>query len=174
MKQPHSIFYPLITGADNPLLRRISDPVTAFDREIQTFSDILLELMYEYDGIGLAAPQLGEALRMIAVTEWKERKEKKGKNGKLKVHRSIIGEYVMINPVLLEHSTQTQITEEACLSLPRLFGEVERYAWVKVSYFDPQGNAHTKKLQGFNAVVVQHEMDHLEGILFTDKLIEPL
>jgi peptide deformylase len=58
MKKSHSIFYPLIIGADNPILRKQSNPITTFDREIQTFSDILLELMYEYDGVGLAAPQL--------------------------------------------------------------------------------------------------------------------
>jgi peptide deformylase len=108
---------------------------------------------------------------MIATTEWKEEKEKKGKEGKEKVHRRIIGEYVMINPKIIEHSEQKQINEEACLSLPGLFGNVERFAWIKVKYFDPLGKEHTKKLQGFNAVIIQHEIDHLKGVLFVDKVI---
>jgi hypothetical protein len=74
MKQPHSIFYPLVIGADHPILRKKSEPIMEFSKEIQDFSDILLALMYEYDGIGLAAPQLGENIRMIAVTHRKEQK----------------------------------------------------------------------------------------------------
>lgn len=164
MKQPHSIFYPLVIGADNPILRKKSEPITEFSKEIQDFSDILLELMYEYDGVGLAAPQLGENIRMIAVTHRKEQKWPKKR-------RQIVDEYVMINPKIIEHSEQKQINEEACLSLPKLFWEVERYAWIKVTYFDPNGKVHTKKLQGFSAVVAQHEIDHLDGILFIDKVI---
>ena len=161
------IFYPLIKGADNPLLRKKSDPIIHFTHEVKDFAKVLLTLMYEYDGIGLAAPQLGENICMIAVTQRKEQKAKKGQSAK----KAIISEQIMINPELLEHSTTTQITEEACLSLPSQYGEVERYQRIKVKYQDPQGKPHTKKLHGFNAVVVQHEMDHLDGILFTDKMI---
>jgi peptide deformylase len=76
----HSIFYPIITGENNPILRKKSAPITAFTPEIEEFAEILLELMYQYDGIGLAAPQLGQHLRMIAITRWKELKGKKNKN----------------------------------------------------------------------------------------------
>jgi peptide deformylase len=76
----------------------------------------------------------------------------------------------MINPQILEYSKTTQTAEEACLSVPGIFGEVERYQWIKVKYQTPQGKEVTKKLSGFNAVVVQHEIDHLNGVLFTDKV----
>jgi methionyl-tRNA formyltransferase len=111
---------------------------------------------------------------MIAVTEWKEEKTKQrntsSKHPK-KVKKEIIGEYVMINPEILEHSTTTQITEEACLSIPNVFGEVQRFQRIKVKRQTPQGKTITKKLNGFNAVVVQHEIDHLSGVLFTDKVL---
>jgi peptide deformylase len=77
----------------------------------------------------------------------------------------------MINPEILQHATATQITEEACLSVPNVFGEVERFQWIQVKYQNAQGKEIIKKLTGFNAVVVQHEIDHLNGILFTDKVI---
>ena len=134
---------------------------------MEDFADILLALMYEYDGVGLAAPQLGKNIRMIAVTQWKETKEK----NKKKCTKELIGEYIMINPEILEYSKTTQKTEEACLSLPDLFGDVERFQWIKVKYQTVQGKENTKKLSGFNAVVVQHEIDHLNGVLFTDKII---
>jgi peptide deformylase len=87
------------------------------------------------------------------------------------VKREIIGEYIMINPEILEHSTTRQVIEEACLSVPNVIGEVERFQWIKVKYQNIQGKSLTKKLNGLNAVVVQHEIDHLNGILFTDKVI---
>lgn len=164
MKQPHSIFYPLVIGADHPILRKKSEPIMEFSKEIQDFSDILLALMYEYDGIGLAAPQLGENIRMIAVTHRKEQKWTTKK-------RQIVEEYVMLNPEIIEHSEQKQVNEEACLSLPKVFGDVERYTRIKVKYFDSHGKWYTRKLQGFSAVVVQHEIDHLDGILFIDKVL---
>ena len=162
-----SIFYPLVVGEDQPVLRKKAERVENFTPEVEEFSDALLELMYEYDGVGLAAPQVGQSIRMIAVTQ---RKEQKGK-GK-GIRRNVIGELVMVNPEILEHSETTWINEEACLSIPGIFGEVKRYKWIKVKYFTPQGKQIIKKLTGRDSVVVQHEIDHLEGILFTDKLVE--
>jgi peptide deformylase len=78
----------------------------------------------------------------------------------------------MINPEIIEHSMTKQVTEEACLSIPNVFGEVERYKWVKIKYQNIQGKEIIKKLTGFTAIVVQHEIDHLNGILFTDKVIK--
>jgi peptide deformylase len=164
-----AIFYPLVVGVQNPILRQISQPIHVVDTDVQDFADILLTLMYEYDGIGLAAPQLGQNIRMIAVTQWKEGGGKK-KNGK-RNQKELVGESVMINPEIVEHATTTQITEEGCLSVPEVSGEVERYAWIKVTYQNIHGKTITKKLTGFNAVIVQHEIDHLNGILFVDKLL---
>jgi peptide deformylase len=77
-----SIFYPLVTDQDSPILREKSQTIHHFDAEVEGFADILLALMYEYDGVGLAAPQLGENICMIAVTQRKETKTAKGKTGK--------------------------------------------------------------------------------------------
>jgi peptide deformylase len=76
----HSIFYPIITGENNPILRKKSAPIKEITPETEEFAEILLELMYEYDGIGLSAPQLGQNIRMIAVTDWRETKGKKDRN----------------------------------------------------------------------------------------------
>ena len=115
---------------------------------------------------------------MAAVTEWREKdkrgklKEERGKKKGRKLKMELIGEYIIINPEILEHSVTTQVTEEACLSVPGVVGEVERFQWVKIKYQNIQGKEIIKKLNGFNAVVVQHEIDHLNGVLFTDKVIK--
>ena len=86
------IFYPLLTGTDNPILRKKSAPILHFDQEVKDFAKVLLTLMYEYDGVGLAASQLGENIRMVALTQRKEQKAPKGKTP----NRKLIGEYIMI------------------------------------------------------------------------------
>jgi peptide deformylase len=77
----------------------------------------------------------------------------------------------MINPEILEFSKTTQVNEEGCLSVPDSFGNVRRSTWIKVKYSTPEGKILTKKFTGRNAVVIQHEVDHLDGILFIDKLV---
>jgi len=155
-----SLFFPLVIGEKNPTLRKHCEEVQNFDQEIENFAEVLIELMYYHEGVGLAAPQLGKNIRMVAVTQWKE----KGKTKKL------LGEKILVNPVLLEHSKETILFEEGCLSLPETFGNVRRYQTIKVSYLDEQGLKHTEQFSGYNAIIVQHEMDHLDGILFVDKL----
>jgi peptide deformylase len=109
---------------------------------------------------------------MIAVTQRKQEKSNtKNSHGRQKIKRTLVGEYVMINPEIIEHSSAKQTTEEGCLSVPGILGEVERYLRVKVKYQDKNGNIGIKKVRGLDAVVVQHEIDHLDGILFTDKVI---
>jgi peptide deformylase len=76
----------------------------------------------------------------------------------------------MINPRILEHSEETKSGEEGCFSVPDTYGEVERYCKIKVQFFDEKGDAQSLILKDFNARIVQHEIDHLDGILFTDKL----
>ena len=102
--------YPLLTGANNPTLRAKSAPVAKITKEIKEFGKDLLALMYEYEGAGLAAPQIGETIRVIAVSFRKEDK------GKLKR----IGDTVMINPQIISKSDKMIVSEEACLSLPKL------------------------------------------------------
>ena len=159
------VFYPLQTWDNNQILRKKSENVDIFDDEIQEFAEILLDLMYVYDWVGLAAPQVGKNIRMIATTQWKE--ERKWNKNK----RHIIGETAMINPEIIEHSEEMKKWEEACLSVPGLCGDVERWTWIVVKYQDKKWKQHTQKYTWFSAIVIQHEMDHLEWILFTDKTI---
>ena len=159
------VFYPLQTWEDNKILRKKSEKVDISDDEIKEFAEILLDLMYAYDWVGLAAPQVGKNIRVIATTQWKEIKKWR------KTDKEIIGETAMINPEILEHSKEKKKWEEACLSVPWLCGDVERWTRIVVKYQDKKWKIHTQKYSWFSAVVIQHEMDHLDWILFTDKVI---
>ncbi len=154
--------HPLLTGANNPTLRAKSSPVSKITKDIKEFGKDLLALMYEYEGAGLAAPQVGENSRVIAVSFRKENKEKLKR----------VGDALMINPQIISRSDKMIVSEEACLSLPKLHGEVLRHETIKVTREDLNGKKHTEKLTGYNAVIVQHEIDHLDGVLFIDKLIK--
>ena len=158
-------FYPLQTWQDNKILRKKSENVDIFDDEIKEFAEILLDLMYAYDWVGLAATQVGKNIRVIATTQWKEVKKWRKNN------REIIWETVMINPEILEHSEEKKKWEEACLSVPWLCGDVERWTRIVVRYQDKKWKIHTQKYTWFSAVVIQHEMDHLDWVLFTDKVV---
>ena len=157
-------FYPLETWENNKILRKKSDKVDIFDDEVKEFAEILLDLMYAYDGVGLAAPQVGKNIRIIATTQRKETKKWHKKN------KEIIWETAMINPEIVEHSEEKKKWEEACLSVPGLCGDVERWTRIVVKYQDKKWKQHVQKYTWFSAVVIQHEMDHLDGILFTDKV----
>lgn len=158
-------FFPLQTWEDNKILRKKCEKVDIFDEEITDFCDILIELMYAYDWVGLAAPQVGKNIRVIATTQWKE--ERKWNKNK----RHIINETAMVNPEILEHSEEMKKWEEACLSVPGLCWDVERWTRIVVKYQDRKWKEHIQKYNWFSAIVIQHEMDHLEWILFTDKVI---
>lgn len=146
----------------NPILRTKSEFIDEITPEIKEFCKDLIKLMRKHDGVGLAAPQVGKNIRIIATTQ---RNIKKGKE-------DLLAETIMINPVLKELSQDTTIGEEACISLPGIMGKVKRHKSIIIEYLDIKGNKQKKKLKDFNAVIVQHEIDHLEGVLFTDKLIK--
>ncbi len=153
--------YPIQVGVNNPILRKKSLPVTYVDDEIKEFWLILKTLMYEYDWVWLAAPQIWKNIRMIAVTFW----SKKWKDYKF------LWDEVMVNPKITYFSKETNIEEEACLSLPWIFWDVERSNEIVVEYIDIRWRRKKKRLTGLNARIVQHEVDHLDGILFVDKLV---
>lgn len=161
-------FFPLQTWDDNEFLRTKSEKVDIFDADMADFCDILLDLMYAYDWCGLAAPQVGKDIRVIATTQWKEIRKWR------KIDKKLIGDTVLVNPEILEHSEEKKKWEEGCLSVPWLCWDVERWTWVVVKYQDKKWKQHVQKYTWFSAVIVQHEMDHLEWILFTDKVIGKL
>ena len=147
----------IIKGADNPILRAMSEPVDRIDSAFKKFVKDMHKAMVAANGLGIAAPQVGRNIRAFIVTlNFKEANE-------MVVY--------MVNPEILSHGQELEIAEEGCLSLPEQYGNVERWREVTVKFMDLTGNEQVLKLEGLNARVVQHEKDHLDGVLFVDKLV---
>lgn len=144
------------TGLKNPILRKKSVEVEKITPEVKKLIRDMYSTLH-LDGIGLAAPQVGENLRIILVTTFPRTKKEKT--------------YTMINPVITYFSEETEINEEGCLSLPNFFGNVERSSEVIVQFKDESFKTQVLRLNGLNARIVQHETDHIDGILFADKVI---
>jgi peptide deformylase len=143
----------------DPRLKRVSEPIEKVTDEIRTLAQDMLEVMYDEPGIGLAAPQIGEAVRLIVVdTEWKD-EEAGGERRPL----------VLVNPEIVEREGSL-IWNEACLSVPDYSAEVERAARVKVRGLDLEGKEVLEEATELRAVCLQHEIDHLDGILFIDRI----
>ncbi len=121
----------------------------------------MFETMYKADGIGLAAPQVGKSIRLIIV----DTSTLDHDNPELKDFKRVI-----INPKVSNNTNDTIIIEEGCLSIPGIRENVQRYSDIKIDYYDENFEKKSENLTGFKAVVVQHELDHLQGKLFTDKL----
>ena len=135
----------------DPILRQKAQPVEAVTPEIRKTLADMLETMYHQVGIGLAAPQVGISLRIILVDDGPR------------------GPRVLINPLIVERRGVVR-GEEGCLSIPGFFGEVERSEWVRVEALDAEGLSLAFEAKGLQARVIQHEMDHLDGVLFIDHL----
>ena len=146
---------PLIILPD-PLLRLVSRPVERVDDQLRKFADDMLETMYDAPGIGLAAIQVGEPLRMLVIDLAKEDEEP--------------APQVFINPQVLSRSDDRSVYEEGCLSIPDYYAEVERPASVRVAYLDRAGKAQEIEAEGLLATCLQHEIDHLDGVLFIDHI----
>ena len=143
-------------------LRERARPLKAITPEIRQLADDMVETMHAYDGIGLAATQIAETHRLIVI-EIPEDEEIWG-SGEL---------YVVINPEIIKESRETDIGTEGCLSVPGYLGEVERAEEVLVRGVDLQGRKFRLRPRGFLARVFQHEIDHLDGVLYIDRLTAP-
>lgn len=139
-----------IKKAGNPVLKEHCAPVERVDKRLKKLLDDMAETMYEADGVGLAAPQVGEPIRMIVI-------DVQDDHGLLE----------LINPVITYHEG-TAVDTEGCLSVPDIYGEVERAAKVKVEYENRRGKKQHLTATGLLARCIQHECDHLEGQLFID------
>ncbi|MEQ8399715.1 MAG: peptide deformylase [Roseitalea porphyridii] len=146
---------PIIVIPD-PILRETSAPVERVDDQVRAFADDMLETMYEAPGIGLAAIQVGEPIRMLVADVSKEDEER--------------APHVLINPEIVARSDEANVYEEGCLSIPDYYADVERPASVTVSYIDRDGEKRTLDADGLLATCLQHEIDHLDGILFVDHI----
>ena len=140
----------------NKLLRQISKPVETVGKEEQQLMDDMLDTMYAANGIGLAAIQIGIPKRIIVMDLSKENEKKDPK--------------YFINPVIKKKDHSKATYEEGCLSVPNQFAEIDRPKECEVEYLDYNGQKKTLNAEGLLATCIQHEMDHLEGILFIDYL----
>ncbi|QQK07762.1 peptide deformylase [Miniphocaeibacter halophilus] len=139
----------------DPLLRKKSREVSEINERILELLDDMKDTLYEAEGLGLAAPQVG-VLRRVVVVDMRDEE----------------GLLMMINPKIIEESDETQINIEGCLSVPDESGYVQRPKELTVEYLDEKGEKRTMKCDGYKAVCISHELDHLEGILYIDKKIE--
>ena len=150
-----------IIEAPDPRLKIKSTPVEAVDDGVRGLVADMFETMYKAPGIGLAAVQVGVPKRLLVI-DLQEKDEETG--------TTIRDPMVFINPVLSEPSEDYAVYNEGCLSVPEQYADVERPASIRAQWLDEQGKPHDKRLEGMLATVIQHEMDHLEGILFIDHL----
>jgi len=145
-----------ILTVPHPVLKQVSQPVDKVDDDLRALMDDMLETMYDAPGIGLAAVQIGVPKRVIVMDLSREGEEK--------------APQFFVNPEILWKSEETAPYEEGCLSVPEIYDEVERPARVKLRYLNYQGEQVEEDAEGLYAVCIQHEMDHLEGVLFIDYL----
>ena len=146
---------PILTAPD-PRLQAVSTDVDAVTDEIRTLVDDMAESMYAADGIGLAAIQIGVAKRVLVI----DLDQKDGKKNPV----------AYINPKVTWASDETAVFEEGCLSVPEIWDDVERPARIKAEYLDRNGKKQTLEADGMLATCLQHEMEHLNGVLFIDHL----
>lgn len=178
----------------DPVLRKVAKPVTRFDEELRSLVEDMRETMYAYNGVGIAAPQVGESLRVFIALELAPQDEHAGHDGaesaeavnedeetvdlgrmspeEKRRHWGVIAEHVMVNPEIRDASG-TQYGRDGCLSLPGLYvEEMRRDRRLRVDYQGVDGQTHTLSAEGHLAHVIQHENDHLDGVLFIDRLDE--
>src|SRR3990172_6531841 len=150
-----------IVTLPQPVLRRKAHTVTKFDKKLQTLIDDMIETMRAAPGVGLAAPQVSISERLIVVEYGEEEDEED--EGRPEGPKKL---FVMINPEIVKTSPETLMGVEGCLSIPNLVGEVERHAAIQVKGLNRHGRPMKVKAEGWLARIFQHEIDHLNGMLF--------
>ena len=140
----------------DPVLRRGGKPVETFDEELRTTAKAMLEAMYRTGGVGLAAPQVGLEISLLVLNPTGQPDDNDE-------------EMVLLNPKIISKK-HLEWGDEGCLSFPGIYGEVERHRDIVVKYQDLEGEEQTLKATAFLARVIQHEMDHIDGRLFVDRL----
>ncbi|MGZ3770597.1 MAG: peptide deformylase [Bdellovibrio sp.] len=155
----------------DPKLREVSKPVKKFGPEIKKLAEDMVETMYDANGIGLAAPQVGELVRMVVIdTRPKSDKGRRYKDEDMTdLEKAVKQPLVLINPEIIRGEGKTTF-DEGCLSIPGYYETVERFNYVEIKAFDSDGKEFVIKTDGLLAICIQHELDHLEGTLFLDHL----
>ena len=155
--------YPIVVYG-HPILRRISEDIDKDYPGLNQIIDDLFETMYSSEGLGLAAPQIGKSIRIFVI----DGKPLSDDEPELSDFRK-----VFINARITEKFGDLQIMNEGCLSIPNLREEVNRESHIRITYYDENWEFHDETYEGYKARIIQHEYDHLDGILFTDK-VSPL
>ena len=168
-----------IIEVPDPLLKQVSTPVETFDDELATLVEDMFETMYAANGIGLAAVQVGVPKRVLVIdlqepdldAEPEECGHDHGDGQGAHKHYPVKHDKrIFVNPEILDPSEDHVTYQEGCLSVPNVFADVDRPATCRVRWQDLQGETHEEDMEGMLATCIQHEMDHLEGIVFIDHL----
>ena len=156
------MIYPIV-GLGNPTLRKVAQPIDKDYPNLQQLIADMYETMYAADGVGLAAPQIDLSIRLVVIgfRPYDEKTETYG---------PVSEEHTLINPEILEYKGEKQYFNEGCLSIPDIHEDVLRTEAVVVRWYDEKWQLHEEELHGMFARVAQHEIDHLEGKVFTDRL----
>ncbi len=152
------MIYPIVVYGD-PVLKKKAQDIKKGEIDVKALSQDMFETMESASGIGLAAPQIGKSIRMFVVDGTPI--EDEDMEGFRKV---------FINPQMIEETGEPWAFEEGCLSIPNIREDVSRKASIKIKYYDEDWNLHEEEYDGMKARIIQHEYDHIEGILFTDYL----
>jgi peptide deformylase len=164
-----------IIEVPDPRLKTVSTPVETFDEELKTLVSDMFETMYAAHGIGLAAIQIGVPLRVLVIDLQPEdpdaEPEPCNHDGHHHHHQPTKREpRIFVNPEILDPSADVSTYQEGCLSVPDIYADVDRPMTCRVRWQDLEGNTHEEDMDGLMATCIQHEMDHLEGVLFIDHL----
>ena len=152
-----------IVGYGHPVLRKVAQPISKDYPELKQLVANMYETMYAADGVGLAAPQVDLSIRVVVIG-FRPYDEKTDTYGE------VTEQHTLINPEILEFRGEKKFFNEGCLSVPDIHEDVLRPESVVVRYYDEDWNEHTDEATGLYARVVQHEVDHLDGKVFTDRL----
>jgi peptide deformylase len=147
---------PIITGEKTEILRKQANKVKQIDKTVLTLIRDMRDTMFESNGVGIAAPQVNESLRIIIC-----------RFNAGNANEKVIS---MINPEIIFKSDKMTIDEEGCLSLPKVFAKIKRAKTVQVKFLNEKGKEMIIEVKDFNSRIVQHEVDHLDGVLFVDYL----
>lgn len=161
-----------IVTLPDPVLRRKAHPITKFDGNLQTLIEDMVDTMRDAPGVGLAAPQVGISDRLIVVEYGEDEEDENGEI--IELPKKL---YVMINPEIVKTSEEKEMGVEGCLSIPGLVGEVERFTTIRLKGLNRRGQPMKLKAEGWLARIFQHEVDHLNGVVFPDiatKVWKPL
>ena len=165
-----------ILEVPDPRLKTVSTPVESFDDDLRTLVADMFETMYDANGIGLAAIQVGVPKRLLVIDLQPEDPDAEpvvctAHGGHQHTHQPVKHEpRVFVNPEILDPAEELSTYQEGCLSVPDIYADVDRPKACRVRWQDLEGQVHEEEMEGMMAVCIQHEMDHLEGILFIDHL----